>query len=276
VNEAEGQSIWHQATGTAAITTAGFATFIEPLVMLAYALWRAGGPETNKTWTIFVAAVGAVVTVLTLNRSSWIGILVGLGTVEMMLRARGFVPRYALNWRMLAVVAGIACLFLTAMPLLAGKRQQDNYSDWIQRFDLMRPAIRMITKNPVFGVGPGVYGYVVGGYAYGLWQAWLFIVHNDYLLCWAERGTIGFIALFLFLRTAVRLTRSASRSAEPALGVLGVGIFGGLIVHMWEVFWTQSMSFPVYGLLWMLLAILVAGRPLLEGAGSAAPARAAA
>ena len=83
-----GQNIWHPATGPAAITTAAFATFIEPLVMIAFALWRTGrrSSASRRRWW---SAIGAVVTVLTLNRSSWIGLLLGLAIVELTLRARG-------------------------------------------------------------------------------------------------------------------------------------------------------------------------------------------
>jgi O-antigen ligase len=275
-SEAAGQSIWHQATGPAAITTAGFATFIEPIIMVAFALWRTGRAEVNKPFTLFVAALGAVVTVLTLNRSSWIGILIGLGTVELTLRARGLVARYNLNWRTFALIGALGLIFLVGLQLLASKRsQQDHESDWAQRFDLMKPATRMIAANPVFGVGPGVYGYALRRYSWG-WTGWIYIVHNDYLLAWAERGTIGFVAFVFWLRAALRLARRASRWTVQPYGILGVGVLGGLIVHMWEVFWTQCMSFPAYGLLWLLLALLVTSEALTSEAGQAVPARTAA
>ena len=85
----------------------------------------------------------------------------------------------------------------------------------------MKPALRMIASNPVLGVGPGVYGYVLGRYSYG-WTGWIYIVHNDYLLVWAERGVIGFLAFLLWVRAALRVTRRASSPVARPFGAIGV------------------------------------------------------
>ncbi len=250
-------TIWHGVTGTAASTTAGFATFMDPLVMLAFALYRAGDPRWRRVGR-YVFPIGLAVVTLTLNRSSWGALVLGMIVTEWVLRRRRIVaPTPGSNRRF--VIAGVVLLvvFALAAPLFESARHAKNDEDFWLRIALMGPAINMIKAHPIFGVGPGVYGYVLRQYAVG-YQGWLYIAHNDYLLVWAERGTLGFVAYLLWVRGVWNVFSHATRWGDRWWAAVACGCLGGFVAHSWEIFWTSGMSYPAYGVIWLMAGLCVA------------------
>jgi O-antigen ligase len=249
----DSKDLWHQATGTAAITTAGFATFMQPLVALAYAKFRTANVRAERMFYASLTALGALVIVLTLNRSSLAGLPLGLMAVEALLRFKRLVKgRRTVDGRVVAIAIVLVFALLTGFALVQAKRPTSFWDDLEQRFDLMRPAFSMIRSHPVFGVGPGVYGYELTNHAGGH-EGWLYIIHNDYLLLWAERGAVGLLAWLLWARAVFAVTLSPTTSVSRA--VMGVGAAGGFVAHLWEVFWTACMSFPAYGVIYVLVGL---------------------
>jgi O-antigen ligase len=260
------RALWHGATGTAASTTAGFATFMDPLVMLAFALYRVADARWRRV-AGYLFPVGLTVVVLTLNRSSWGALVLGLVVVEALLRRRRLVaPSPGSNRRALLAGVLLAIVFALAAPLFESVRHTQNENDFWLRVALMGPAINMIKAHPVFGVGLGVYGYVLRQYAAG-YKGWLYIVHNDYLLVWAERGTVGFLAYLLCLRAIWRVFERGSRWADRWWAAVACGFLGGFAAHSWEVFWTSAMSYPSYGVIWLMAGLCIAMDAVLGDRG---------
>lgn len=259
-------SMWHAASGTAAITTAGFATYLEPLVALAYARYRTSrGARTRLVYGL-LAAAGAVVVVLTLNRSSLVGLPLTLGVVEVLLRRRRVVVRDAFAERRMIVAACIAAVVLSVgLVLVQSKRSSSFWSDLQQRFDLAKPGFSMIASHPLLGVGPGVYAYRLREYA-GDYRGWLYISHNDYLLIGAERGIVGLAAFLLWIRTLYALLLRQRPPDGPGV-VPAIAAAGGFSGHLWEIFWTAGMSFPAYGIVYVLMGLVVAADRLSERKG---------
>jgi O-antigen ligase len=250
----EGASLLHHATGTAAVTTAAFATFLEPLILLCYVGYRAWKPGRARSLAGLLFALGTIVVALTLNRSSWIGFPLGLAAAEFLMRRRGLVTTApGANRRLVAGMVGVMLVFAVTFPLFNSARKAKHEEDAEQRFELMKPAISMIVHNPIVGVGPGVYAYKLRQYAAG-YEGWLYVVHNDYLLILAERGTIGFIAWLLLIRAFGRTMNRAITVRDTRLACLAVAALSGLVVHLWEIFWTSFMAFPTYGIIYVLTA----------------------
>lgn len=270
VQEIAEEGLWHTATGTAAISTAGFATFLDPLVMLAFAMFRTSSSPGRRQLYGGVFLVGATTVVLTLNRSSWIALPLGLVVTEMLLRRRGLVNAQGKRRRGMGVaVAALVVIFAVAAPMLQSKRKVKNEEDFWQRVDLMKPAVNMIVRHPVFGVGPGVYGYVLRQYAGG-YKGWLYIAHNEYLLFMAERGAVGFIAYLLLLRAMARHAVANTRLRQHEHAAFAAGTMGGLAAHLWEIFWTAGMSFPAYGVLYVMMAVSMGAARLERPPGKVA------
>lgn len=244
--------MWHQATGTAAITTAGFACFLQPLVAVAYAKARTVDVARGRGIYRALAALGAMVIVLTLNRSSFAGLGIGIATTELLLRGRGMVRQRINVGRMLVSGTVLAVVLVAGFLMVQSQRATSFSADLDQRLALMQPGFSMIRENPVFGVGPGVYAYQLQSHAADH-EGWLYISHNDYLLLWAERGLVGLLAWLVWARAMFRLTLAPTPNASRA--VMGIGAAGGFAAHMWEIFWTACMSFPAYGIIFVLAGL---------------------
>jgi O-antigen ligase len=268
IEEAASESgVWHSATGTAAISTAGFATFLDPLVMLAFAMYRTAQNRRARVVYGSVFALGATTIVLTLNRSSWIALPLGIGVTEMLLRKRGLVQRSGKEGRRFrTIVAALVLMFAITAPLFQSKRQAKHMDDFWQRVDLMKPAVNMITSHPILGIGPGLYGYRLRQYAVG-YEGWLYIVHNEYLLILAERGLVGFAAYVLLLRAMGRQLGGSTNVESTSHGAFASGAMGGLVAHLWELFWTSGMSFPAYGVIYAMLGISMGAARLRQRIG---------
>jgi len=253
VVEAGGEDLWHSATGTAATTTAGFATFMQPLVALAYAKFRTATVRRERMFYGSLAALSAAVIVLTLNRSSLAGLPLGLLTVEVLLGRRALV-QHGRNFlrRLLLVGAVLAAIVIAGLVLVQSKRTTTFSDDLDQRFDLMRPAVSMIAAHPVFGVGPGVHAFELVKYAADH-EGWLYVTHNEYLIAWSERGTVGLLAWLLLIRAMFRIYLRRRTSAPMA--AVGIGAAGGFVAYSWELCWSANMSFPVYGVVCVLAGL---------------------
>jgi O-antigen ligase len=231
--------------------------FLDPLVMLAYALFRASGPSIRRRLYGGVFLLGATVLALTLNRSTWLALPVGLGVAERLLRRRGLVTGGPGRRRGLTIAPVLVLVvFVLVAPMFQSVRNVKHEDDLQQRFDLMKPAVAMIVRHPIFGVGPGAYGFVLREYASSSgYTGWLYIAHNDYLLIWAERGTAALIAWILFLRAVGREFSSTSRRFHSWDAAVGIGALSGFVMQLWEVFWTSSMGFPPYGVMYLILGV---------------------
>jgi O-antigen ligase len=255
-------TVWHSASGTAAATTAGFAMFLDPLVMLAYVLFRTVPASGRRTLYGALFLLGATVLALTLNRSTWLAFPLGIGLAERLLRRRGLVSVSGETHRRRGLTIApviVLVIFVLVAPMFQSVRKSNHEEDLQQRFDLMKPAMAMIVRHPVFGIGPGSYGFLLREYAVASgYQGWLYIAHNDYLLIWAERGTVALLVWILFLRAAGREFLATSRRPHPWDAAVGVGALSGFAMQLWEVFWTSSMGFSAYGVMYVVLGVCAA------------------
>lgn len=259
-----------RATGTVGTIPSGFATFVEPLILIALAIFRCTDSRKERFWNGLLFAVGVMAVALTLNRTSWVGLPIGVVCVEMLCRRQEGVPRVSAG---AIVMLAVACLggLILAWPWIAPRLLADHGDDLSVRLGLAKVAWNMIVANPVIGVGPGAYAYVISGYLpSGL--DWVFAVHSEYLTVWAERGTVGLIAWLLWLRSGWREALACSRRSAESFATVGIGCTAGLVVLVWEFTWNSGEPFSTFGLLWLLFGLFVstkepgraAGRKLLR------------
>jgi O-antigen ligase len=244
------------ATGTTGVVPSGFATFVEPLIFIALALVQTTKRGHLGRWTGFLAFAGIVAVGLTLNRSSWFGLLIGLVTLELLLR------RVNLSGRPLKVFVGLIIAAVIVYPFFELRLSVAN-DDLRIRLNLIPPAIRIIEDNPIIGVGPGAYGFVVRNYLEDF-DGWLYIVHNEYLLIWAERGIVGLLAWLLWFGSGIRQASLAGRTAPQPFQAFAIGAHTGFIVLLWE--WVLNMyePFSATAIIWFLFGMLVATNRLFS------------
>jgi len=200
------------------------------------------------------ALLGTLGLVVTLSRGGWLAFAVCCAVICLVGIRKGWISPFV-------VVGGVlAALFVAVVfqqGILARAWTARSAAEAYSRVPLMQLAFRMILANPVFGVGLNNFAAAIETYATGgLYFDWLYTVHNQYLLVWAESGPIALIAFLAFLGTALRGGWKAYRIDDPVISPLAVGMSAGLIGHMVQMM-TEAFvgKAPTEGL-WLTAALL--------------------
>jgi O-antigen ligase len=251
--------------GTVAVTPAGFASFVLPLLLIAIARLLTPGDASSITQLGLVAA-GLLALILTLTRAAWSGFGLGLMVLLFLGARRGLVKP-----RRIAAFLGVCFLVLAAATPKIMARLENSVPDaYEERRALMQMAMNVIAAHPLQGVGAGAYPFVFGRYLTpDLERSWLYIVHNQYLLRWAETGFLGFAAFVTLLVLAARDAYRLSESSDPELAAFGIAWAAGLVALAWEMYWDIWQGFPYNALLWALCGFVVAVRRIDRAAESA-------
>lgn len=224
----------------------------------------------NPIWKPLIGGLvltGIVVLILTLSRSGWVSFaiafmaLLGLSFVHPRVRRRFLLAR--------AGLIGLTMLVIGALsgPIL--KRIYESDSGAISfRFEWMELAWRMIQAEPVLGVGLNTFIFEMAPYSdYGSITAiverfgpeqYLPVVHNIYLLIWAEQGTLG---LLLFLGAYAYLMATAWRNAKhylnESLYMMNLGCIAGLLALAADGMVSFFIRTDACGRVFMIVAGLV-------------------
>jgi O-antigen ligase len=214
-----------------------------------------------------VLAMALLALLLTLSRSGWLAfalavpIVMGLMLREQRLRQR------ALAGSMIALAAGLIGALAFAPSIIRRFTQSDPGAvDF--RWDWMGVAWAMVRDHPMMGVGLNSFvlhlpGRTIHGGTEGLTRSfganWP-VVHDIYLLIWAEQGTIGFACFFALLAGLLNTAwRNARHCADPLLFALNAGALAGLCANILDGFGSFFLrQMPGARLFWILAAIIVA------------------
>lgn len=243
---------------------AGYIAMLAPM-LLAMLMTRLSMARKLAIGAVLVLALVALL--LTLSRSGWLAFALAVPIVMgLMLRERRSRQR-ALAGTMIALGAGLAGALAFA-PAIVRRFTQSDPGAVDFRWDWMGVAWAMVRDHPLLGVGLNSFvlhlpGRTIHGGTDGLTRSfganWP-VVHDIYLLIWAEQGTIGFLCFLLLLagllRTAGRNTRHC---ADPLLFALNAGALAGLCANLLDGFGSFFLrQMPGARLFWILAAIIVA------------------
>ena len=184
-----------------------------------------GGRRISRVADAIVAAAGVFAIALTLTRSAYLGLAIGLLVVLLAARPR------------LALVApfGIA-LFVVIMPLAVRDRLMSatNSRDVTMndRVAMWKAGATMIRERPLFGVGPGRVKALYPVYRVSGWvEPRPGHLHNNVVMIAAETGIPSLLAYLWFVgaffAAALRQVRGLARG-EPLRGVT-LGAIGAMV-----------------------------------------------
>jgi putative inorganic carbon (HCO3(-)) transporter len=184
-----------------------------------------GGRRISRVADAIVAAAGVFAIALTLTRSAYLGLAIGLLVVLLAARPR------------LALVApfGIA-LFVVIMPLAVRDRLMSatNPRDVTMndRVAMWKAGAAMIRERPLFGVGPGRVKALYPVYRVSGWvEPRPGHLHNNVVMIAAETGIPSLLAYLWFVgaffAAALRQVRASARG-EPLRGVT-LGAIGAMV-----------------------------------------------
>ncbi|MFY9349117.1 MAG: O-antigen ligase family protein, partial [Sphingobium sp.] len=243
---------------------AGFLAMLGPL-LLAMLMTRLTLPAKAAIGIVLGLALLALL--LTLSRSGWLAFALAVPIViALMLRDRR-TRRRALAVTALAGTIGVLAA-LAAAPAIVRRFTRSDPGAVDFRWEWMGVAWDMVRDHPLTGVGLNSFvfhlpGRTQHGGAEGLTRSfganWP-VVHDIYLLIWAEQGTLG-VALFLLMLALLLRTgwRNARAGIDPMLHALNAGALAGLCANMVDglgSFFLRQM--PAGRTFWILAAIIVA------------------
>lgn len=207
----------------------------------------------RRLWMGCQLALGTFAVLLTQTRSAWIGLVLGGGGIGWSLVRRGLLrPR-----QLMALLGVVVMAFLVAWPFIAGRVEAHHTDDAQIRWNLALTAFEMIKTHPLVGVGLNCATQVVYHYAAlaGVAAAWVFIVHNQFLLVWAETGILGLVSFVALFKGALGRAWGALGSSEPTLRSAGTWVFWSLVVMIQMLNLDHVSGTSTYKLVFMLFGI---------------------
>jgi putative inorganic carbon (HCO3(-)) transporter len=185
-----------------------------------------------KRLALVALALGTGALFVTLSRGGWIALAISVAIVLLFANRRGWLAP-SVPVALLAVVLVVALVFPEAiMARLMGSDQGSAHS----RIPLMGLALRIIEDHPLLGVGANNYvlemqRYVTPDFSdYG--GEWLYLVHNHYLLVWAETGMVGVLALLWFLLATLWAGWRGWQRNDRLLAPLALGFTAAIVGHL--------------------------------------------
>lgn len=194
--------------------------------------------------------LGIVALVFTFSRGGWTAFAISLAVMGVAMWNRGKLRVKNLVVLTLVMLA-VALVYRGEIEtrLLA-----DDGGSAISRLYLMQIAFKMISDHPVLGVGANNFPSVMTQYFKA--GDYLYAVHNQYLLIWAEVGIGGLVAFLAFLISAIRRGWRVWRSDDPLLSPLALGLTAGIIGHMSHMFVDLFRGRSEIQLLWLMASLI--------------------
>jgi O-antigen ligase len=195
--------------------------FLAPLLVLCGTLifYISGRPFMKTAFTVTMV-VGLWALLRTGSRGGWLCFAFGFA----LLLCFALKDFRKISMLTLAVVP-IACLigfFLAANTISSRFDAAGGALADAGRTPLKKQAWAIIADHPLLGVGAGNYECVM--YNYELPGGhWYYVVHNEYLRCFAETGAVGFLALLWLLYAWAVSALKCAFSADGFIRMVGVG-----------------------------------------------------
>jgi putative inorganic carbon (HCO3(-)) transporter len=208
-------------------------------------------------WVGAAAAVmGLVALILTQSRGGFVAFSLSLLIVGFFVWRKGWVSPIAPIIGMLL----IAVLFILLQDVIVPSRFNSVNDDAATgRLPLLALAGQMIRENWILGIGinnfvPVMWDYITPRFS----REWLYVVHNNYLLIWAQTGTGGILAFLWYLITTLRWGWRTWKLGDPLLSVCALGLTAGILGHMTHMMFDLFNSRPLVQALWVHSALIIA------------------
>ncbi|MGV3707476.1 MAG: O-antigen ligase family protein [Gemmatimonas sp.] len=245
------------------------ATYLVMVLPVVLAVVLAGKKAFGSTaWRVSIALLlaGGCSLVVTLSRGGWIA----FALAALFIFVAGV--RYGVVRRVQLVAAGALAVFaamatLVVYPTVYYRLTQSDDRSSESRWLMIKQAGSIIQESPVIGVGLATYtreAKRVMPPAFSAYSAEFRktiasgVVHNAYLVFWAERGLVGLISVFLVFGTFFRRARRVVEWQTPAERALALGLAGGLFGQLAMYNFDHAYLDSRPGILWVLFALFAA------------------
>jgi O-antigen ligase len=211
-------------------------------------------------WLAVVAlGLGAGALILTSSRGGWTTF--GLSTMILC----------GIAWRrgrlslksLLVMFVIVVFVFSFFQGAILTRLSADDRGSAYSRIPLMKLALRIVGDNPMLGVGANNFSSIMDQYiTLEFSHEFLYAVHNQYLLIWVETGIGGLITFVWFLVAAIRRGWQCSKSSDPFLSPLAIGLTAGVVGFMAHMSVELFRGRPLTQLVWFVAGLITAIRDL--------------
>jgi O-antigen ligase len=250
-------------------TPSAAATMLVVCLLLLVARLTGGTAAQRRTLASWVIGLGSFALLLTKTRTAWIGMAFGSAGIVWSLARRGELRTRRLLMMMLVGVMSLA----VALPLIAQRFSAEHADDWQIRWRLVQVAAAMIEDHPLIGIGLNTATHQLVEYvSHTGVSGWTFIVHNQFLLVWAETGIFGIAAFVAFFWLGLRAASSVLRTDQPEARVNGAWLFWSLLALAWALNMDHVSGTATYKLVFLMLGAAL-GAARCEAAAGTSTAR---
>ncbi|WP_157875364.1 O-antigen ligase [Arthrobacter sp. PAMC 25486] len=212
-------------------------------MVLPLSVWRCMFDQVGRKWMHWCITGSLVFAIAaTISRSGMISAAVAV------LVSVPFLPKLGRQWALVIIPVSVTGLFV-AVPGLIGTllgtttvgADDPSISTRLNNYPRVEA---MFLSRPIGGTGPGTYMPVNA----------LELLDNQYLHSAVEMGVIGALAVFIYFSLPGLTTLHAARHAvDPSLRCLAGAVAGAALVAAPASATFDSLSFPVFALLYPLI-----------------------
>jgi len=198
---------------------------------------------------------GCVALILTFSRGAWIGSAFSISFLIFFAWRSGWLSSSIT----IAIIIFMIILNLLYFETFLMRLLQDDLGAAYSRIPLMKLAVKIIVDHPIWGVGANNFAILIDEYARkGFHNAWLYTVHNKYLLVFAETGIGGLIAFLWFLTATLRRGWIGYRINDSFLSPVALGLFAAVLGSMIHMNVELFNARPMVQMLWLIAGLITA------------------
>jgi putative inorganic carbon (hco3(-)) transporter len=205
-----------------------------------------------KTLAVLGLSLGSAALIGTFSRGGWLGASLSLTIVYILLWRRGRLSP-AVPLVLLVLLSAVALVFHDS---IVSRFTGDDRGAARSRVPLMMMAWDIIADRPALGVGANNYTEALRPRTPAFGNEWLFTVHNQYLLVWAETGAVGLAAYLWFLLATLRRGWQRWKRADALLSPLALGFTAALMGQMLHMNVDNFNTRPQMQLLCVVAALI--------------------
>ena len=229
--------------------------YLQMLLAPALAVLATGLGPLCRTLAVAGLGLGSVALLATQSRGGWLAALLSLGVVALSL-GRGRAVSPAVPVALIVLVSALALFFHDDITRrLAG----DDRGAARSRVPLMVTALDIIADDPLLGVGANNYAPALESHRSTFGSGFFYVVHNQYLLVWAETGLVGLAAFLWFLGTTLRNGWRRWKWGDRLLSPLALGFtaaVAGQMVHMHVDVFTSRPQLQLLVVVAVLISVM--------------------
>jgi putative inorganic carbon (hco3(-)) transporter len=231
------------------------ASYLSLFLTLAMSVLLTRLGQSYKLLAMLAFGLGGVALIFTLSRGGWIAFVLAIAILCLLAWRRGWLSLEV----PLVAVFGVLLLSLLFQDAILIRIFGDDEGSAHSRLPLMKLAFKIIEDNPVLGVGANNFAIAINQYVTPEFGGeWISVVHNKYLLIWAEIGLGGLVAFLLFLATTIRLGWQCWKFNDRMLSPLALGLTAGIVGQMGHMFVELFNSRPQVQSLWFIAGFITA------------------